>query len=204
MLQESVTDVKSRKYLGYITDGAERAQNLISDILAYSSVNTATQKLEWISSMELVDSIKQTMDSTLKTTGGGITYDNLPDIRGNQTQLLQLYQNLINNGIKYQKADATPQIHLSTKNKGEFIEFSVKDNGIGIDQRHIHKIFDVFQRLHRSGQFAGTGIGLSICKKVVERHGGTIRVESEAGIGTTFYFTLPKTITMEIAHDKAS
>ena len=103
-----------------------------------------------------------------------------------------MFQNLINNGLKYQKIDTEPHVHISVKDTDEHWTFMVQDNGIGMEERHLKKIFEVFQRLHRRSKYAGTGIGLSICKKVVERHGGTIWVESEKDVGSTFYFTLLK------------
>ncbi|OED35358.1 hypothetical protein AB833_30835 [Chromatiales bacterium (ex Bugula neritina AB1)] len=197
-----VNDEKGRKYFGFITDGAERAQNLISDILAYSSVDNSTAKLERIDGMELIDNIKQLMAAALKDNGGRITHDALPYIQGNKTQLYQLFQNLINNALKYQKPDALPHVHFGVTDAGKYWQFSIKDNGIGIEQRHLAKIFDVFQRLHRRSEYSGTGVGLSICKKVVERHGGNLWVESEKGVGSIFHFTLLKPTLMEVNNER--
>lgn len=119
-------------------------------------------------------------------------WDELPVVSGNKTQLQQLFQNLITNGLKYQTADNKPSVHISVNDQGDYWQFAVKDNGIGIDPRYQKQIFDVFKRLHGRSEYSGSGIGLAICRKVIERHGGSIWVESELGRGATFYFTLLK------------
>jgi len=111
---------------------------------------------------------------------------------GNKTQLYQLLQNLINNGLKYQKPNTKPHVHVGIEESAKQWKFFIKDNGIGMEERHLKKIFDVFLRLHRKDEYVGTGIGLSICKKIVERHGGEIWVDSKKGKGSTFYFTIIK------------
>ncbi len=185
-------DEKGKKYFHFITNGAEQAQDLIQDILTYSSIDNDTHPMEEVHPQELIDVIKNNLHLSLKERGGRITYDELPMLYGNKTQFFQLFQNLINNGIKYQELDSTPHVHVSIKDSGEYWQFAVKDNGIGIEKHHLTKIFDVFQRLNRKSQYPGTGIGLSICKKVVQRHGGKIWVESKKNIGSTFYFTILK------------
>ena len=119
-----------------------------------------------------------------------VTYDSLPTVFADGAQLVQLFQNLVGNAIKYHGADP-PRVHVSAKNGGEEWTFSVRDNGLGIDPRYFDKIFVMFQRLHGREEFSGTGIGLTVCKKIAERHGGRIWVESEPGKGSTFYFALP-------------
>ena len=126
-----------------------------------------------------------------------ITADVLPILQGNRTQLFQLFQNLISNGLKYQKPDSTPHIHISVESSDKYWLFAFKDNGIGMQERHLNKIFEVFQRLHGKKQYAGTGVGLAICKKVVERHDGAIWVESEVDVGSTFYVKLLKPTDLE-------
>jgi len=190
-----VNDEKGRKYFHFITDGATRAQELIEDILTYSSIDSDTQKLDSIDGNQLVSSIKDAMQVSLDNSGGVITSEVMPELHGNRTQLFQLFQNLLNNAIKYQRHDTSPHVHISVTDAGEHWQFAINDNGIGMEQRHLRKIFDVFQRLHRKNQYAGTGVGLSICKKVVKRHGGKLWVESEHGVGSTFYFTLLKPVT---------
>ncbi|MGS2717112.1 sensor histidine kinase [Eionea flava] len=195
-------DEKGTKYFRFITDGATRAQTLIADILTYSSIDSDAQSLEEVSTEGLIRVIKENMQILLEERQGEITFDPLPAIRGNKTQLFQLFQNLINNGIKYQTPDTIPTVHISVEDKQQYWQFSVKDNGIGIEERHLGKIFDVFQRLHRKNQFAGTGVGLSICKKVVERHGGKLWVTSQKGSGSTFYFTLLKILEEDNNNDQ--
>jgi light-regulated signal transduction histidine kinase (bacteriophytochrome) len=126
----------------------------------------------------------------LQESGGMVTYDSLPTVFADGAQLVQLFQNLVGNAIKYHGADP-PRVHVSAKNGGEEWTFSVRDNGLGIDPRYFDKIFVMFQRLHGREEFSGTGIGLTVCKKIAERHGGRIWVESEPGKGSTFYFALP-------------
>lgn len=194
-------DEKGKKYFRFITNGAEQAQDLIQDILAYSSIDNDAQPMEKVNPKDLIDVIKSNMQLNLEERDGKITYDELPDLCGNKTQFFQLFQNIINNGIKYQKIDSSPHVHVSVKDSGEYWQFSIKDNGIGMETRHLTKIFDVFKRLNKKSQYAGTGVGLSICKKVVQRHGGRIWVESKKDIGSTFYFTILKLTNIEKKYD---
>ena len=201
-LQDHITDMikddeKAQRYFRFVIDGATRAQQLIADILAYSSVDQSTQKPEVINMNDLVGVVQVNMQVNLEERGGSITHDDLPDLKGNKTQLYQLLQNLINNGLKYQKPDTKPHVHVGIEDADTHWQFSVKDNGIGMEDRHLKKIFDVFQRLHRKEEYAGTGVGLSICKKVVERHGGKIWVESEKDKGSIFIFTILKPTSTE-------
>lgn len=189
---EADTDDKGIQYLSFITDGASRAQDLVKDILVYSSIDNDVEALIDVNLEELIEVVNSYMNKQLIQTGGKITHDKLPMVKGNQTQLLQLFQNLINNGLKYYSPDRAPHIHIAVKEKGEYWQLSASDNGIGMEQQHLHKIFNVFQRLHRKEQYPGTGVGLSICKKVVQRHSGSIWVTSEKGVGSTFHFTLLK------------
>lgn len=125
-------------------------------------------------------------------------------VTGNKTQIYQLLQNLINNALKYQLSDSKPTVQLAAEDKGMHWLISVKDNGIGIEARHIAKIFNVFQRLNKKSEYPGTGIGLAICKKIIEHHGGTIWAESEKDNGATFFFTLPKQQFLEAAHERTN
>ena len=192
-LAESLKDdVKGQKYFKFVTDGAARAQILITDILAYSSISSDTQALENVNLTSVITVIKNDLLDHSSGRKGEITFEPLPEIQGNKTQLFQLFQNLISNGLKYQKPDAMPHVHLGVLDNDSHWLFTIKDNGIGMEARHLTKIFEVFQRLHGRSKYAGTGVGLSICKKVVERHGGTIWVESEKNLGSTFYVKLLK------------
>jgi PAS domain S-box-containing protein len=186
-------DDKAQLYFKFIVDGAARAQVLIADILAYSRVDNDTQVLESVDPMQLVEAVRQHFQIGADGDLRKVSCDVLPEVVGNKTQLYQLLQNLINNGLKYQSADTTPEVHVSAVSLGDsYWQFSVRDNGIGIDERYQKQIFEVFKRLHGQSEYAGTGVGLAICKKVVERHGGRLWVESEKGQGATFHFTLPK------------
>lgn len=185
-------DEKGKRYLQFVLDGATRAQDLISDILAYSKIDKDMHRPELVDIETLIEAIIENIEIDLVRFEGNITYDPQPQIIGNKTQFYQLFQNLINNAIKYQKQGSKVNIHISVEEEKEHWKFSIKDNGIGIDKRFFKKIFDVFQRLHNREEYSGTGIGLAICRKVVERHGGQIWVESELGKGSIFYFTLSK------------
>lgn len=195
-------DEKGKKYFRFIMDGATRSQQLIADILNYSSIDSNTQQLETFPTTDIIAVIKDNMMASLEEHQGKITHDTLPELHGNKTQLFQLLQNLINNSLKYQKPDTTPHVHIGVEDKVSHWQFAIKDNGIGMEDRHLNKIFDVFQRLHGKSQYAGTGIGLSICKKVVKRHGGKIWVESEKNVGSTFYFTILKPTHIEATDDQ--
>lgn len=129
--------------------------------------------------------------AAIEASGAIITHDPLPVLEGDDAQLVQLLQNLIGNALKFRRAE-TPRVHVSAAQRGDYWEISVRDNGIGIEPQYFERIFLMFQRLHDRGQYPGTGIGLAICKKVVDRHGGRIWVESVPGEGCTFRFTLPK------------
>lgn len=185
-------DAKGQKYFHFIIDGAERAQTLIADILTYSSINSDTRRFERFDCQDVVRVVIDNMSENLRVNKGRITHDPLPHLTGNKTQIMQIFQNLINNGLKYQYPRVIPHVHIGVEDQVSHWRFSIKDNGIGIEERYLNKIFDVFQRLNRKNIYAGTGVGLSICKKVVERHGGTIWAESTKDIGSTFYFTLAK------------
>ncbi len=184
-------DPTADQYIHYSVEGAVRMKALILDLLAYSRVATKGRPPERTDCELVLDLALQNLHSAIAETGAVITRDPLPTILGDGGQLLQVFQNLIGNAIKFRR-DEPPQIHMSAaKNKNEWI-FSIKDNGIGIESRHLDRIFIIFQRLHKRSQYDGTGMGLAIAKKVVERHGGQIWVESQPGVGTTFYFTIPE------------
>jgi light-regulated signal transduction histidine kinase (bacteriophytochrome) len=171
-------------------DGAIRMWRLINDLLAYSRVRTESSELE---STDCETVLHQSLDNlkvAIEENGAVVTHDALPTVTANSPQLMQLFQNLIGNAIKFRGSES-PRIHVSAGRNGNGWTFSVRDNGIGIAPEYAKRIFIVFQRLHSREKYAGTGIGLAICQKIVERHGGYIWVESELGRGATFYFTLP-------------
>jgi PAS domain S-box-containing protein len=184
-------DADADQYIRYAVEGAARMKVLIQELLAYSRVGTRGKRPEPADCEQVLARTLNNLKPAISEAGAVITHDQLPTILADDTQLLQVFQNLIGNAIKFRR-DEPPQIHLSAiKNKDEWI-FSVKDNGIGIESRHLDRIFVIFQRLHKRADYEGTGMGLAIVKKVVERHGGRIWVESELGVGTTFYFTMPE------------
>jgi PAS domain S-box-containing protein len=183
-------DSDADEFIAFAVDGASRMQRLIQDLLAYSRVGTKGKELLDTSSEEALQEALINLRVAIEESGARVTHDPLPAVLADQMQLVQLFQNLVGNGIKYQNS-GIPRIHISAARNGEekWI-FSVQDNGLGIDPQYFEKIFGMFQRLHRREEFAGTGIGLAICKKIVERHGGRISVESELGHGSTFRFGL--------------
>jgi light-regulated signal transduction histidine kinase (bacteriophytochrome) len=173
-------------------DGAKRMQHLIADLLAYSRVNNKEIELRQADSEALMVAAVQNLRVTIEESGASVDWDQLPEVWVDQTQFIQLFQNLVGNAIKFRQKETAPQIYVSAEDSGAEWLFSVKDNGIGIDPRHADRVFQIFQRLHTRAEYPGTGIGLAVCQKVVERHGGKIWVESEPGAGSTFRFTIPK------------
>ena len=183
-------DDKADKYVDYILDGTMRMRNLITDLLVYSKIETHGIHFEPTNCKDLMENALSNLNALIKEKDAIITYDRLPTINGDPSHLTKLFQNLINNAIKF-RGVKSPVIHISTKKVEHEWQFSVKDNGIGIDSKYFDKIFVIFERLHTRQEYPGTGIGLAICKKIVERHEGRIWVESEIGKGSTFYFTIP-------------
>jgi PAS domain S-box-containing protein len=183
-------DADADDFIAFAVDGAERMQRLIQDLLAYSRVGTKVQDLLDTSSEQALEQAVTNLRGAIEQSGALVTHGPLPHVRADQGQLTQLFQNLVGNAIKYQNA-GVPQIHVSavTNEDAKWL-FSVKDNGLGIDAMYFERIFGMFQRLHKREEFDGTGIGLAICKKIVERHGGKIWVESQPGHGSTFHFAL--------------
>jgi signal transduction histidine kinase len=182
-------DDKGLVYLHYIVDGAKRMQGLIDDLLTFSRVGTRGKELHPIASQEAVETALMNLRRLTAESGAEISFHDLPVVMGDPSQLAQLFQNLIGNAIKY-RGDQAPRVSINVSEANDFWQFAVQDNGIGIDKAHFDRIFMIFQRLHTQADYPGTGIGLAICKKIVDRHGGRIWVESEVGSGTTFYFTL--------------
>jgi PAS domain S-box-containing protein len=183
-------DSDADEFIAFAVDGANRMQRLIQDLLAYSRVGTIGRDLRDTSSEEALQEALINLSSTIEESGARVSHDPLPTVQADEMQLVQLFQNLVGNAIKYQPP-GVPRVHISAaKNGGEKWIFSVQDNGLGIDPQYFARIFGMFQRLHKREEFAGTGIGLAICKKIVERHGGRISVESQPGQGSTFRFAL--------------
>jgi light-regulated signal transduction histidine kinase (bacteriophytochrome) len=165
-------------------------QGLIDDLLAYSRVGTRGKEFIATDCNEVLALTLMNLKRAVEESGARITHDQLPTVVGDEFQLSQLLQNLIGNAIKY-RGQRPPEVHVGCERVGAMWRFAVKDNGIGIDPEYTERIFVIFQRLHTRKEYPGTGIGLAICKKIVERHRGEIWVESAPGRGSTFYFTLP-------------
>jgi len=183
-------DADADEFIAYAVDGAGRMQRLIQDLLAYSRVASKAGSLRRISSEDALLQALQNLRGVIEDSGALVIHDPLPSVMADEIQLIQLFQNLIGNAIKYQKP-GIPEVQVAaSRNGANKWTFSVKDNGLGIEPQYFEKIFGMFQRLHKREEFAGTGIGLAICKKIVERHGGRITVESQIGLGSTFKFAL--------------
>jgi PAS domain S-box-containing protein len=183
-------DANADEYIGFAVEGVTRMQALITDLLAYSRVGDKVKALAPADLGAALVRALANLKTSIEEVGAVIMGDELPTVSGNPGQLTQLFQNLIGNAIKF-RGERKPEIHVGAERKdGEWL-FAVRDNGIGLDMKHKDRIFQVFQRLHTREAYPGTGIGLAICKKIVERHGGRIWVESQPGQGSTFYFTMP-------------
>jgi PAS domain S-box-containing protein len=185
-------DSDADEFIAFAVDGCNRMQRLIQDLLAYSRAGTTGKVLREISGEDALKDALTNLRATIEQSGAVVTHDSLPAVTTDGMQLTQVFQNLVGNAIKYRSA-AVPHVHISAvKNRGKEWIFAVQDNGLGIDPRYFERIFILFQRLHGRDEFEGTGIGLAICKKLVEQLGGRIWVESLLGKGSTFYFVLPE------------
>ena len=188
---EAKLDGDAREFMAYIVDGASRMKQLIEDLLAYSRVGTKGAEFKRVNAEDALKRALFNLRVAIQEAGAVVTNDPLPTLSGDEVQLGQLLQNLMSNALKF-RSDSVPRIHIGVTESAKEYTFEVRDNGIGIEPQYYERIFMVFQRLHNKGEYPGTGIGLAICKKVVERHGGRIWVESRPGAGSSFYFTLPK------------
>jgi PAS domain S-box-containing protein len=187
---ESQLDDTAQKYINFAVDGAERMKTLILDLLEFSRISSEQVEHTTISLNEVVNKTLLSLKASIDETQATIIVPSLPEVSGNEFQLLQLFQNLLSNAIKY-KGEADPVIEIGFTDTELYWQFSIKDNGLGIDPKYFEKIFIIFQRLHNKKDFKGTGIGLTICKKIVELHHGRIWVES-SGTGSIFHFNLKK------------
>lgn len=185
-------DDRAKKYIDFAVDGAKRMRQIILDLLEFSRVGRIEEEPEVISLDVLINEVRRLQTNLIKNKNARIINSDLPVIRGFRTPLIQIFQNLISNAIKYSKEGVDPEVKISCRELPGYWKFAVEDNGIGMEAGSFDKIFVIFQRLHTRDQFAGTGIGLAIVKKIVENLGGKIWVESELGVGSTFYFTLKK------------
>lgn len=181
-------DNEANEFIDFAVEGSKRMKQLITSLLNYSRIDTG-KPFTIIHTPDIIRNVEQDLSEPIEESGALITYNNLPDIYGDPILIRQLFQNLIANAIKF-RSDKRPEIKISGKRENGHYLFSVADNGIGINQEYSERIFVIFQRLNTREEYPGTGIGLSICKKIVERHGGKIWVQSQLGLGSTFYFTL--------------
>jgi PAS domain S-box-containing protein len=182
-------DADADEFIGYAVDGASRMQTLINGLLTYSRVGTRGRDLEVTDSRGAFEAACANLRKAIEESGAEVTADEMPIVVGDQIQLVQLFQNLIGNAVKFQDEEPV-KVHVGVERRdGEWL-FSVRDNGIGLEPQYAERIFRIFQRLHGKGEYAGTGIGLAVCRKIVERHGGRIWAESSPGEGSVFFFTL--------------
>jgi len=183
-------DDDARDFINFAVDGAKRMQKMINDLLAYSRVQTRGKAFGPTDTYSALGQALINLSQAIEDSHGIITYDQLPEVNADESQLVQLFQNLLSNAIKFQR-EKPPRVHISAEKKDKEWVFSVRDNGIGIDPKYYDRIFIIFQRLHGKGDYPGTGIGLALCKRIVERHGGRIWLQSEPAKGSTFIFSIP-------------
>ena len=184
-------DSDADEFIGFAEDGTLRMWKLINDLLTYSLVGTRGKELKPTDCKTVLDQSLNNLKVAIEENEAVVTHDPLPTVMVDNPQWVQLFQNLIGNAIKF-RGNEPPRVHVSASRNGNGWIFSVRDNGIGIAAEYAERIFTIFQRLHNRQDYPGTGIGLAICQKIVERHGGRIWVESVVGKGATFYFTLPR------------
>ncbi|AHG89452.1 PAS sensor protein [Gemmatirosa kalamazoonensis] len=189
---EGKLDAQADKYIHFAVDGAQRMQTLINDLLALSRVGTQGKPFRPVDVNEVVRRALRWLDAAMADSGGTVDVGPLPTVLGDAGQLEQLFQNLLANALKFRRPGVAPRATVVAEPDGASWRFAVRDNGIGFEQEFAEQIFVVFQRLHTRAEYDGTGVGLAICKKIVERHGGRIWAESAPNEGTTFYFTLPR------------
>ena len=189
---------QAREFIGFAVDGAERMQALIQDLLAYSRVDMRGGSFNTVDCEQAFSAAVANLKVAIEETGAVVRHGQLPRIAGDSVQIAQVFQNLIGNALKFH-GNKPPEVDVAAQPRGEEWLFYVRDNGIGIEPRNFERIFVIFQRLHTRTEYAGTGIGLALCKKIIERHGGKIWVESIPGKGSTFLFTLPKKAGLEVA-----
>jgi PAS domain S-box-containing protein len=185
-----VLDEKGRHYMKYVTDGAVQARSMINDVLEYARVEQAADLLANVEGEAILAGVMRDLSTRIEETGARVTHDPLPAVYLQSTHLRQLLQNLIGNALKF--CSQAPHVHVGVQQEGAFWRFCVRDNGIGIAPEHMPKLFSLFQRLHSRERYPGTGIGLALCKKIVQKYGGKIWVESQPGKGSSFFFTLPQ------------
>lgn len=184
-------DASANQYIDYAVDAAERMQHLVNDLLTYARVGSRAKPPGVTDSAAVFDQILAQLEPAVRESGAVISRGSLPSVRADAAQLGQVFQNLLGNAMKFRREEAPPEIRVEAERNEENWLFSVRDNGIGIDPQYADRVFVIFERLHTRSEYPGTGMGLAICKKIIERHDGRIWLESEPGKGSTFKFTLP-------------
>jgi PAS domain S-box-containing protein len=184
-------DEDANDFINYAVDGAKRMDMMINDLLEYSKIGSSEKEYEYLQCEKILETVLINLKPSIGKYNAIITYNSLPLIHANEYMMIQLFQNIISNAIKYH-GEEPPEIHISADYIDDEYVFSIMDNGIGIDQQHLERIFKIFQRLHNHEKYEGTGIGLAIAKRIIQKHRGKIWVESELGKGTTFFFTIPQ------------
>lgn len=188
-------DADADEFLGYLVEGGLRMRMLIQDVLAFSCINANELQFTETDTGAVLAEVEQGLDQMIRASEAIITHDPLPVVMADHMQMVQLFTNLISNAVKFHRPGVMPMVHIRARKNGQFWEFSVADNGIGIELEYFERIFVIFQRLHSRQEYEGTGIGLAIARKILERHGGELWISSTVGRGTTFYFTLPAIAT---------
>jgi light-regulated signal transduction histidine kinase (bacteriophytochrome) len=184
-------DEKASEYIKFAVEGTRRMQMLISDRLMYSRATRQTEEVQMVDCEEVLSDVILNLQATISENNAIITHDHLPSLVTMRGKLVEVLQNLMSNAIKYRKPDEPPVIHVSVEEGEEEWTFSVRDNGIGIDSSQFKRLFHLFQRISKDQHVTGTGIGLATCKKIIDGFGGKIWVDSELGVGSTFYFSIP-------------
>ncbi|MCK5225741.1 MAG: PhnD/SsuA/transferrin family substrate-binding protein [Planctomycetes bacterium] len=188
---EDKFDSDAKEFISFAVDGAKRMQGLINDLLQYSRVGTRGKPFAPCNLEDLVTRSIRDLGQKIEENNAVVTHTRMPNVEADATQLEQIFRNIINNALKYRHKEVLPKIHVACEQKDKEWIFSIKDNGIGMEKKYFDRIFIIFQQLHARNEYGGSGIGLAVCKRIIERHGGQIWVESEFGKGSTFYFTLP-------------
>ncbi len=184
-------DQDAKEYIEFAVDGVKRMQTLISDLLTYSRLSTRGKPFGCVDLNQTLRQVLANLDASIHEKKAVIEASPLPYVHGDPVQLTQLLQNILGNAIKFHKVGSSPTVKIRGRREGQTCFFEVQDDGIGVDPQYVQQIFMLFQRLHTRDQYPGTGLGLAICKRIIERHGGSIHASSQSGQGTTFYFTLP-------------
>ncbi len=182
-------DADAHDFIGYAVDGATRMQRMINDLLTYSRVGRQGKEFQTTNCEDVFSYVLANLQLAIEESGALVTHDPLPTVMADESQLVQLFQNLLSNAITYRNQES-PRVRVSAEQKVNEWVFAISDNGIGIEPQYFDRLFKLFQRLH-AGSYPGSGIGLAVCKRIIERHGGRIWVESKVGKGSTFYFTIP-------------